>query len=58
MVVQYASTKMNVMRCAWVKPDVVGNRKIMKDDHGFWLVKLVELQETEVEPYVFPVHVS
>jgi hypothetical protein len=58
LVVEYASRKVNVMKCAWVRPDLVGNRKIMKDEHGFWLVKLAALREEEVEPYVFPQHVS
>jgi hypothetical protein len=56
--VEYASTKINVFKCAWVRPDVVGNRKLRKDEHGFWLVKFGALREESVEPYVFPHQVS
>jgi hypothetical protein len=56
--IEYVSTKVNVMKCVWVRPDVVGNCKIKKDEHGFWLVKLGALQEEEEEPYVFPHQVS
>jgi hypothetical protein len=58
MLVEYASTKIIVMKCALVRPDVVGSRKIKKDEHGFWLVKLGALREEEMEPYIFPYHIS
>jgi hypothetical protein len=32
--VEYASTKMNVMKYAWIRPDVVENRKVCIDEHG------------------------
>jgi hypothetical protein len=35
MRVHYASTKINVMKCAWVKPNVMRSRKMKMDDHGF-----------------------
>jgi hypothetical protein len=46
------------MRCAWVRLDMVGNKKIKKDEYGFWLVKLGALWEEDVELYVFPHQVS
>jgi hypothetical protein len=56
--VEYASTKINIMKCAWVRPDAGANTKLRKDGHRFWLLKLAGLREEELEPYVFPHQVS
>ena len=56
--VEYASLKVNVMKCNWIKPNLVGQATMRLDEHGFWLVKHGAFQPHSAEPYVLPAHVS
>ena len=57
--VEYASVKINVMKCQWIKPNLRGpNRTMRRDDHGFWLVKDGEFQAANIEPYIMPEHAT
>lgn len=58
MRVVYASLKMNIMKCSWVKPNLVGNPTMRVDEHGFWLARVGVFQQEDVEPYIFPEQAS
>jgi hypothetical protein len=58
-VVQYAAHKRTIMRCAWVRPNLMGQARTMKRDlHGFWTVKYDARLGRGQEDYVFPNTVS
>ena len=49
--VDYATLKVNVMKCHWIKPNIVRpNRTVHQDEHGFWLIKDTEFQSHDTEP--------
>ena len=54
--IDYGHLKFNVLKCSWIKPDIVGERTIKQDRDGFWLVKHQARQSPEVEPYIMAVH--
>lgn len=56
--VQYASFKVNIMKCQWIKPNLVGRPTMRKDEHGFWLVKEGVYQGEDDEPYILSTHAS
>lgn len=56
--ITYGTYQVNVMRCSWIKPNVVGNRTMRQDEHGFWLVKKDAFQPRSAEPYILPAHAS
>ena len=58
MVVAYGPLKMNVMKCTWTKPNLVGHCTIKQDSYGFWLVKRDAFLHQNAEPYILPAHAS
>lgn len=56
--VSYATLRVNVMKCSWIKPNLVGNRTIRQDPHGFWLVKKDAFQPPHEDPYILPAHAA
>ena len=57
--VDYAALKVNIMKCQWIKPNLVGsNRTMRQDEHRFWLIKDGEFQSHDREPYIMPGHAT
>ena len=39
--VDYTALKVNIMKCQWIKHNLVGsNRTMRRDEHGFWFKKI------------------
>ena len=56
--VSYGSITFNVMKCAWIQPNLVGRATMRVDEHRFLLIKRSALKEDSPDPYIMPAHAS
>ena len=57
--VDYTTLKVNIMKYQWIKPNLVGsNRTMRQDEHGFWLIKDGKFQSHDTKPYIMLGHAT
>jgi hypothetical protein len=58
MSVDFSSLKVNILKCQWYQPDLMGRPTMRVDEYGFWKLKENTFQEVKNEPYLLPAHAS